>query len=182
MRGRGQEAGGRGGLGRLAAGSGGWVLGERPGGASLAAQVTEDGGDDVGVEKERQAEIAPPLAVLVPLNEQIGILHDEFASVAHADEVARILVAAPGVGPIAAVSYVATLDRVERFANAHRVEGSLGLVPVEWSSSELQRRERSRADSLNVVDRHREARLSWIQRPSVDGVAFSDPSASRGRR
>jgi transposase len=89
-----------------------------------------------------QDEIAPLLAILAPLNEQIGTLDEQLADMAHEDEVARRLVTAPGVGPITAVSYVATLDRVERFATAHQVESYLGLVPLEWSSSELQRRGR----------------------------------------
>jgi transposase len=47
---------------------------------------------------------------------------------------------APGVGPLTALSFVATLDEVERFDNAHHVESYLGLVPREWSSGEQQQR------------------------------------------
>jgi transposase len=48
----------------------------------------------------------------------------------------------PGVGPVIAVCFVATLDRVDRFRGPHQVESYLGLVPREWSSSEIQRRGR----------------------------------------
>jgi hypothetical protein len=47
---------------------------------------------------------------------------------------------APGVGPVTATAFVATVDDVRRFRGAHQVEAYLGLVPREWSSSEIQRR------------------------------------------
>jgi len=46
----------------------------------------------------------------------------------------------PEVGALTAVTFVATLDQVGRFRGAHQVEAYVGLVPREWSSSELQRR------------------------------------------
>ena len=46
----------------------------------------------------------------------------------------------PEIGPVTAVGYVATLDDAGRFRGAHQVEAYLGLVPREWSSSEVQRR------------------------------------------
>ena len=39
-----------------------------------------------------------------------------------------------------AISFVATVDRVERFDNAKQVRVYLGLVPRELSSAEEQRR------------------------------------------
>ena len=42
------------------------------------------------------------------------------------------------MGPVTAVSYISTLDQVERFSSAHKVENYLGLVPAEWSSSEIE--------------------------------------------
>lgn len=46
----------------------------------------------------------------------------------------------PGVGPITAIRFVAALDRVDRFPDAHQVESYLGLVPGENSSSDRQQR------------------------------------------
>ena len=57
-----------------------------------------------------------------------------------ADPVARRLMTAPGVGPVTALSYRATLDRVERFPDAGRVTAYLGLVPREDSSAERRHR------------------------------------------
>jgi transposase len=59
---------------------------------------------------------------------------------AAADPVARRLMTAPGVGPLTALSYRATLDQVERFADAGRATAYLGLVPREDSSAERRHR------------------------------------------
>ena len=45
----------------------------------------------------------------------------------------------PGVGPITALRFVAAIDDVTRFSDAHQVESYLGLTPGENSSSELKR-------------------------------------------
>ena len=50
------------------------------------------------------------------------------------------LITVPGVGPITVVDFVVTVDDVTRFRGVHQVEGYVGLVPREWSSSETQRR------------------------------------------
>jgi transposase len=87
-----------------------------------------------------RAEIAPLLAMLSPLNEQIGQLDLEVAEVARQDERVGRLMTVPEIGPVTAVAFVATLDAAERFSGPHQVAAYLGLVPREWSSSEVQRR------------------------------------------
>jgi transposase len=84
--------------------------------------------------------IAPLLRLLEPLNEQIQALDDELERIVATDDVARRLTTVPGVGPVTAAAFVATVDDVTRFRGAHQVEAYLGLVPSEWSSSEVQRR------------------------------------------
>jgi len=42
----------------------------------------------------------------------------------------------PGVGPVTSVRFVAALDDVTRFRNAHAVQSYLGLTHGENSSSE----------------------------------------------
>lgn len=59
---------------------------------------------------------------------------------AAADPVARRLMTAPGVGPVTALSYCATLDRVERFPDAGQATAYLGLVPREDSSADRRHR------------------------------------------
>ncbi len=84
--------------------------------------------------------IAPVLRLLKPLNEQIEKLDAQLAVRAREDEHSRRLMTAPGVGPVTAVAFVATVDCVMRFGNAHQLESYIGLVPREWSSSETQRK------------------------------------------
>lgn len=86
------------------------------------------------------ARIAPVLALLTPLNGHIDELDGQVALRAQEDERPRRLMTTPGVGPVTAVAFVATVDRVTRFRDAHQLESYLGLVPREWSSSETQRK------------------------------------------
>lgn len=84
--------------------------------------------------------IAPLVELLGPINKQIEALDEELERIVAADEVLRHLTTVPGVGPVTATAFVATVDDVTRFRGAHHVEAYLGLVPSEWSSSEVQRR------------------------------------------
>lgn len=74
------------------------------------------------------------LKVLDELNEQIGAANKELKSIAETDAVTQRLMTTPGVGPVTAVTYRATVDDVSRFRNAHSVESYLGLTPGESSS------------------------------------------------
>jgi transposase len=49
------------------------------------------------------------------------------------------LMTVPGVGPVTALRFVAAVDELDRFANAHLLEAYLGLTPGEDSSSERRR-------------------------------------------
>lgn len=80
------------------------------------------------------------LQVIEALTTQIEAATKEIAQDAEQDEVCQRLTSVPGVGPITAVRFVATLDEPTRFTDAHRVESYVGLVPSEMSSSERQRR------------------------------------------
>ena len=59
---------------------------------------------------------------------------------AEADPVVQRLMTAPGVGPITALTYRATVDDVTRFRNAGSASAFFGVVPHEDSSGERQRR------------------------------------------
>ena len=88
------------------------------------------------------AELAPLLAVMRQVNQQLAYSDARIAAVARADERVERLQSVPSVGPVTAAAFVATLDDAGRFARAHQVEAYLGLVPREWSSGEGQRRGR----------------------------------------
>ena len=66
--------------------------------------------------------IAPLVELLGPINKQIAVLDEELERIVAADEVARHLTTVPGVGPVTATAYVATVDDVTRFRGAHQVE------------------------------------------------------------
>jgi len=87
-------------------------------------------------------EVAPLRAVLEPLNREITAADERLAAVAAGDPVVARLRTVPGVGPVTAVAFVATLDVVTRFASAHHVAAYLGLTPREYSSGEQQHRGR----------------------------------------
>lgn len=89
-----------------------------------------------------RAEVAPLLAVLAPLDDQIAAADRRLTVGAAADAVVQRLTTAPGIGPVTATAFVATLDDVGRFRDAHQVMAYLGLVPSERSSGERQQRGR----------------------------------------
>src|SRR5205823_3877768 len=73
-------------------------------------------------------------------DDQIAAADKRVAACAAADPAVRRLCTVPGVGPVTAVAYVATIDHPHRFPHARQVAGYLGLVPRERSSGEQQRR------------------------------------------
>jgi transposase len=80
------------------------------------------------------------LEMIDQLTQQIAKANEELEQMALADPVTRRLMTVPGVGPVTATRFVAALDEVERFPDAHRVESYIGLTPGEDSSSDRQRR------------------------------------------
>jgi transposase len=85
-------------------------------------------------------EVAPLLELLLTLNEQIKQADERLAKLVQADEVVARLCTVPGIGPVTATSFAATLDDVARFGGAKQVRAYLGLVPSEHSSGERQQR------------------------------------------
>lgn len=99
----------------------------------------------VRIHFERQGEslsncLIRQLIAIEALQKQIFEADAELAALAKADEICQRLMTVPGVGPISAVRYIAALDEVSRFGDAHHVESYIGLTPGEDSSSERVRR------------------------------------------
>ena len=80
------------------------------------------------------------LVMIDALTEQISASHRELMEIAKTHPVCSRLMTIPGVGPITAVRFVAAIDDVTRFKNAHALQSYLGLTPGERSSSETERR------------------------------------------
>lgn len=74
------------------------------------------------------------------ITDQIRDANQDVKRLANENAVCRRLMTIPGVGPVTALRFVATLDRVERFSSASAVYSYLGLTPGENSSSERKRR------------------------------------------
>src|SRR6266566_1775934 len=89
----------------------------------------------------------PDLAVLVEpllivrrvLREQVGILHRRLLAVVRDDDVCRRLMTVPGVGPVVALTYRATVDVPARFRNSKAVGAVFGLTPSKYQSGENER-------------------------------------------
>jgi len=83
--------------------------------------------------------IEPLLIVRRVLREQIGILHRRLLVVVRADDICRRLMTVPGVGPVVALTYRATVDVPTRFRNSKAVGAVFGLTPAKYQSGEIDR-------------------------------------------
>jgi len=89
----------------------------------------------------------PDLAVLVEpllivrrvIREQLGILHRRLQVIVRDDDVCRRLMTIPGVGPVVALTYRATVDVPARFRNSKAVGAVFGLTPAKYQSGENDR-------------------------------------------
>ena len=83
--------------------------------------------------------VEPLLVVRRTLREQLGILHRHLLTIARDDEVCRRLMTVPGVGPVVALTYRATVDVPARFRNSRAVGAVLGLTPCKYQSGQSER-------------------------------------------
>lgn len=96
----------------------------------------------LALEPELLAQLQPLLRVMELVNRELAVADRMLERKAKAERVALRLQSVPQIGPITALAYVAALDEVGRFRNAHQVESYLGMVPRERSSGEHQVRGR----------------------------------------
>ena len=80
--------------------------------------------------------VAPLLALMRPLNQQLAYSDERIEHLAVQDPRVPRLRSVPGVGPVTAAAFLAAIDDVGRFHDAHQLEAYLGLVPREYSSGE----------------------------------------------
>jgi transposase len=83
--------------------------------------------------------VEPMLVVRRVLREQIVILHHRLLAIVRDDEVCRRLMTVPGVGPVVALTYRATVDVPARFRNSKAVGAVFGLTPAQYQSGEVDR-------------------------------------------
>jgi transposase len=83
--------------------------------------------------------IEPMLIVRRVLREQIVILHRRLLAVVRDDDVCRRLMTVPGVGPVVALTYRATVDVPARFRKSKSVGAVFGLTCAKYQSGEIDR-------------------------------------------
>ena len=117
----------------------GWMRGH---GRRLALRTTETFAERVRASYGEQlpSYVERQLAAVDALTTEIKKAEKDLHSRAEADETCQRLMTVPGVGPVTSIRFVAALDDVGRFSNAHQVESYLGLVPGESSSSEREQK------------------------------------------
>ena len=83
--------------------------------------------------------VEPLLVVRRVLREQLGILHRRLLGIVRDDEVCRRLMTTPGVGPVVALTYRATVDVPARFRKSKSVGAVFGLTCAKYQSGESER-------------------------------------------
>ena len=81
--------------------------------------------------------VEPLLVVRRALHEQIVILHRRLLAIVRDDEVCRRLMTTPGVGPVVALTYRATVDVPARFRKSKSVGAVFGLTCSRYQSGEI---------------------------------------------
>jgi transposase len=83
--------------------------------------------------------VEPLLVVRRVVREQIGVLHRRLLAIVRDDEVCRRLMTVPGVGPVVALTYRATVDVPARFRKSKSVGAVFGLTCSRDQSGERDR-------------------------------------------
>jgi transposase len=103
-----------------------------PGRAAFASRVRELAGDDPLV----MPLVEPLLAVLAAMLITLAKLTKHVMDLVRKETVCRRLMSVPGVGPITALTFRATIDRPDRFRRSRDVGAHLGLTPARYQSGE----------------------------------------------
>lgn len=83
--------------------------------------------------------VEPVLLVQAMLLSQREALHRMVLQAVREEEVCRRMMTVPGVGPITALAFRATVDQAERFAHSRDVGAHFGLTPRRYQSGETDR-------------------------------------------
>ena len=99
---------------------------------AFAVRVRELAGDDPTV----MPLVEPLLSILATMLEQLAHLTKRVLDITRQDDVCRQLMSTPGVGPITALAFRATIDHPNRFRRSRDVGAHLGLTPARYQSGE----------------------------------------------
>ena len=144
------------------------------GAGKLAGRVLEAVADD----PELAATIAPLLSAVAALGREIERLDKAVMARAKGEPACRLLMTVPGVGPVVALAYVATIGDAARFAKSRAVGAYVGLTSRRRQSGEMDYSGRiskhgdamlrsllyEAANSLLVVVRRAHPLADWARR------------------
>ena len=86
---------------------------------------------------ELVATIEPLLSAVAALKRESERLDAAVLARAKGDPACRLLMTVPGVGPVTALAYAATVGDAERFAKSRAVGAYVGLTSRRWQSGEM---------------------------------------------
>jgi transposase len=81
--------------------------------------------------------VEPLLTVRRVMRQQLATLHKMLLDTVRHDPVCKRLMTAPGVGPVVALTYRASIDQPQRFVHSRAVGAHLGLTPRRHQSGEV---------------------------------------------
>ncbi|MDX8483518.1 IS110 family transposase, partial [Mesorhizobium sp. VK24D] len=103
-----------------------------PSRTAFAGRVRELAGTDPVV----MPLVEPLLTILATMLGEFARLTKQVLGLVRQEEICRRLMSVPGVGPITALAFRATIDRPERFSRSRNVGAHLGLTPARYQSGE----------------------------------------------
>lgn len=81
--------------------------------------------------------VEPLLSVRRVMREQLAVLHKRVLDTVRHDPICRRFMTIPGVGPIGALTYRASVDQPHRFVHSREVGAHIGLTPRRHQSGEI---------------------------------------------
>src|SRR6478735_4723866 len=78
----------------------------------------------------------PLLTIIAAMTRELAQLTKRVLDIVRDEPVCRRLMSVPGVAPITALTFRATIDRPERFRRSRDVGAHLGLTPARYQSGE----------------------------------------------
>ncbi len=103
------------------------------GSGKLAGRVREALEDAPGL----RLMIEPLLSSVAALGRELGRLDKAVVARAKSAPACRLLMTVPGVGPVTALAFAATIDDPARFAKSRTVGAYMGLTSRRWQSGEM---------------------------------------------
>jgi len=103
-----------------------------PSRTAFAGRVREVAGTDPIV----MPLVEPLLTILATMLGEFTRLTKQVLGIVRKEEICRRLMSVPGVGPITALAFRATIDRPDRFKRSRDVGAHLGLTPARYQSGE----------------------------------------------